>query len=103
MLSMYKYEPNKIEPAPQAPLLAPRVSETGGQVIMAPARSALRDSRKMDDLHASLAQEKADARSAAIASKLGIGVSSVHLGGNLVAGVATVFYIPIAVGIGFSW
>ena len=70
---------------------------------MAPARSAPRDSRKMDDLHASLAQEKADARSAAIASKLGIGVSSVHLGGNLVAGVATVFYIPIAVGIGFSW
>ena len=38
-----------------------------------------------------------------VASRLGIGVSSVHLGRYLVAGAATAFYIPVAIGVGVTW
>ena len=57
----------------------------------------------MNELHRAVVQEAAEARSAAIASKLGIGLSTVSLGGRWQAGVATAFYIPVMAGIGFAW
>ena len=64
---------------------------------------SLRSARQMNELHRAVVQEAAEARSAAIASKLGIGLSTVSLGGRWQAGVATAFYIPVMAGIGFAW
>jgi hypothetical protein len=57
----------------------------------------------MNHLHEAVLREQADARAAMVASRLGIGVSSVHLGRYLVAGAATAFYIPVAIGVGVTW
>jgi len=102
ILSVYRYEATAKEPPPVIPLPARRLVQAASQEVLAPA-PAPRDTRKMNALRAAIVQEEADARSAASASRLGIGVRSVQLGRHLVAGAATVFYIPVAVGIGAIW
>jgi hypothetical protein len=101
--AIYRYEPSARVTPPPAPFLAHPTAEADRHEISEPAPAPLRDTRSMNELHRAIVQEEADARSAAIASKLGIGVSTVSLGGRWKAGVATAFYIPVMVGIGFSW
>ncbi len=101
--SIYRYEPSTRVAAPAAPFLAHTPAEPAHLEISEPAPEPLRTARQMNELHRAIVEETAEARSAAIASRLGIGVSSVSLGGRWQAGVATVFYIPVMAGIGFSW
>ena len=101
--SLYRYEPSARVTPPAAPFLA-RASEGPARLEIAePAPEPLRDTRQMNTLHRAVVQEAADARTAAIASTLGIGLSTVSLGGRWQAGVATAFYIPVMAGIGFTW
>jgi|CZKI01.1.fsa_nt_gi hypothetical protein len=102
-VSFYKYDPRARVPSPLPPFLAREAPPPPGQSLVNSAPSDLRKPHVLNRLHAAVLREQADARTALVASRLGIGVSSVRVGGPLVAGVATAFYIPVAVGIGFSW
>ncbi len=101
--SIYRYEPSARVTPPPPPFLARVANPPEPLEISEPAPEPLRSARQMNELHRAIVQEAADARSAAIASKLGIGVSTVSLGGRWRAGAATAFYIPVMVGIGFAW
>jgi hypothetical protein len=103
ILSVYRYEAPAKDPGPATPFLTPKAIQAASQEILAPAPTTLRDARRLNNLRAAVVQQEADARSAAIASRLGIGVRSVQVGRHLVAGAATVFYVPVAVGIGVIW
>lgn len=103
ILSVYKFEPQARIQSPPGPFLAHEATEPERHDLVNAAPSSLADSKAMNHLHAAILQEKADARAAMVASRLGIGVSSVRVGRYLVAGAATVFYIPIAVGVGVVW
>lgn len=100
--SEYKFVPHPAGQSQPAPSVKQETSRPAIPDLVNAAPDAHRQ-RVMNHLDPVLLQEEADARSAAMASKLGIGVQSVHVGRYLVAGAATVFYIPVAVGIGFAW
>ena len=103
ILSPYKFVPHPAESSSPAPFLAREPSSTGDQRLATPAASDFREPRVMSRLDAAILREQADAREARVASRLGIGVSSVRLGRHLVLGAATAFYIPVAVGLGVAW
>lgn len=102
ILSEHKFVPHpegQFPPTPSARQEAPRPAIPD----LVNAAPDIHKQGVMNHLDSVLLQEEADARSAAVASKLGIGVRSVQVGRYLVAGAATVFYFPVAVGIGFAW
>jgi len=57
----------------------------------------------MNRLNEAIVQERADARAALVASRLGIGVSSVRVGRYFSVGAATAFYLPVEVGLSVIW
>jgi hypothetical protein len=103
ILSAYKFDPQPGVQSRPAPFLAHDASRTESPDLVNAAPSSLADSKAMNHLHEAVLREQADARAAMVASRLGIGVSSVHLGRYLVAGAATAFYIPVAIGVGVTW
>jgi len=105
LLSEFKYAPAQKEPARSPLFVSPSLaSQPGGPgadvVTMAPF--TVRETVRMEKLHSDLVQEKSDARTAAIMTKLGVGVH-VLPAGPVTFFAATVFYIPIVVGGGFSF
>ncbi len=108
LLSEYKYAPPKDSTQP-APFLA-KPSTPSGPLASTPldpdlvrmAPFTVRESLKMDSLHADIVMQKAGARTDSIMRKLGIGVHVAPVGPVGFYAV-TVFYIPIAVGFGFSF
>ncbi len=103
ILSPYKYVPHPVEPSPPAPFLAKRAPPPGDQRLAEPAQSDLRGPHVLNRLDAAVLREQSDARAARVASRLGIGVSSVHLGKHVVLGAATAFYVPVGIGLGIVW
>jgi hypothetical protein len=103
ILSPYRYVPHPVEPSPPAPFLAKRPPPPGDQRLAEPAQSDLREPHVLNRLDAALLREQSDARAARVASRLGIGVSSVRLGKHVVLGAATAFYVPVGVGLGIVW
>jgi hypothetical protein len=101
--AIYPYEPAAQAPAPAAPVLSPKPSPTSHPDFSEAGPSSPRATRRLNRLNAAIVQEEAEARSAAVARKLGIGLSTVPLGGGWRAGVATAFYIPVMVGVGIAW
>ena len=102
IVSEHKFVPHPAPKSSQAPSAKQEPPRPAIQDLVNAAPD-IHKQAVMNHLDSVLLQEDADARSAAMASKLGIGVRSVHVGKYLVAGAATVFYIPVAVGIGFAW
>jgi hypothetical protein len=100
--AIYRYEAAAKAPAPAAPVLSPKPSPTL-HPDFSEGSPAPRDTRRINRLNAAIVQEEADARSAAVARKLGIGLSTVPLGDGWRAGVATAFYVPVMVGLGVAW
>ena len=109
LLSEYKY----LVPPKDQTISGPIVSDASTTPqISAPAPPNLdvvkmapftvREGAKMDSLHADIVRQKVNARTDAIASKLGIGVHIAPMGPVGFYAV-TVFYIPIVVGFGFSF
>ncbi len=101
--SVYKFEPHAWVAPPKAPFLAHEPSQPEVREISESPAPALSESRVMNRLHAAIVQEHADARAAMVASRLGIGVSSVRMGKNFALGAASAFYIPVAVGVSVVW
>ncbi|HXQ80747.1 MAG TPA: hypothetical protein VN775_05520 [Opitutaceae bacterium] len=101
-LSFYKYEHTR-PPSPLPPFLAREAPPPPGQYLVNAAPSDLREPHVLDHLHAVILQERADARAAMVASRLGIGVSSVRVGRYFSAGAATAFYIPAEIGLSVAW
>jgi len=103
-LSLYKYEPHAGAPAPLPPFLAhetPPPPPSPSLIDAAP--SDLRRPHMMNRLNEAIVQERADARAALVASRLGIGVSSVRVGRYFSVGAATAFYLPVEVGLSVIW
>jgi hypothetical protein len=109
LLAEYQYvAPTRIPtlPAPfltdasTAPQTVPLMPQDPDVVRMAPF--TVREGVKMDALHAGIVWQKANARSDAMTGKLGIGVHVARLGPVGFYAV-TVFFIPVAVGFGFSF
>jgi len=109
LLSEYKFVPSPETVAPAAPLLfapgfqpqpAAAEPDNADVVIMAPYN--VREIVKMNTLHADIVQERADARTAAVMNKLGVGLHVAPVGKTYFY-VATAFYMPFAAGFGFSW
>jgi hypothetical protein len=101
--SVYKFEPHAWVSSPPAPFLAHEASQPDLHDIVESPPPALSESRVMNRLHAAVVQERANSRAAMVASRLGIGVSSVRLGRYFALGAATAFYIPVAVGVSVVW
>jgi hypothetical protein len=109
LLSEYKFVPSPETVAPPAPLLFSRgfqpqpvvpEPDNADVVIMAPYN--VREIVKMNTLHADIIQERANARTAAVMDKLGVGLHVAPVGKTYFY-VATAFYIPFTAGFGFSW
>lgn len=103
ILSPFKYVPHPVEPPPPAPFLAKRPPPPGDKRLAVAAQSDLREPHVLSRLDAAVLREQSDARAARVASRLGIGVSSVRLGKHVVLGAATAFYVPVGVGLGIVW
>jgi hypothetical protein len=103
ILSFYKYDPRARVPSSLPPFMARETPPPTGQNLVNAGTSDLREPHVLNHLHTVVLREQADSRAALVASRLGIGVSSVRAGKSLVAGAATAFYIPVAIGIGISW
>jgi hypothetical protein len=109
LLSEYKFEaPPKdpVQPAPfvtntstQPPIL-PATPQDPNLVRMAPF--IVRETAKMDALHAEVVAQEANARTEAITRRLGIGIHVAPMGPVGFYAV-TAFYIPIQIGFGFSF
>lgn len=108
LLSEFKYEPVQKGRPPSSPVLAhPLKSALVDVPVAAPdvvrmEPYTVRDSLRMEALRADLLQQKADAKTAMVMDRLGIGVHAAQVG-PAVAYVATVFYIPFTAGISLSW
>jgi hypothetical protein len=105
LLSEFKYAPPQKDPSAPPPIVSPvqatQAAEPGADiVVMAPF--TVRETVRMEKLHSDLMQEKAEARTAAIMTKLGVGVH-VLPAGPMYFYAATIFYIPFAVGGGISF
>ena len=70
--------------------------------IMRMAPFTVREGANMDTLHAGIVRQEANARSDAMTGKLGNGVHVARLGPVGFYAV-TVFFVPVAVGFGFSF
>lgn len=64
---------------------------------------AVRKPGKFGELHGKVVRSQADTRQAAVAAKLGIGISSVPIGNHFAVAAATAFHIPIAVAGVVAW
>ena len=109
LLSEFHYTAQPKDPEQPSPILAgsPSSAETPTSAPQVPdvvkmEPYTVRESLKMDALHADFAMQKASARSDAITKKLGVGVHVAPVGPVGFYAV-TVFYIPILVGFGFSF
>jgi hypothetical protein len=109
LLSEYKYGvPPKGQTIPDpivadssaAPQILPLTPPNSDVVRMEPF--TVREGAKLEALHADIVRQRANARTEAITSKLGIGVHVAPVGPVGFYAV-TVFYIPISVGFGFSF
>jgi hypothetical protein len=107
LLSEFKYVAHPPQAAAPSPFLAPGAqpglpppSDTSDLVRMAPF--TVREMVRMETLHADLVQEKTDAHTAAVMSKLGIGLHVAPVG-PVAFYAATLFYIPFAVGFAISF
>ncbi len=104
--SEYRFVAHPRSSAKPAPFLAdpsfepPTSPPDPGVVTMAPF--TVRETASMNALDADIALQKAGAREEAITRKLGIGVHVAPVGPVGFYAV-TLFYVPIAVGFGFSW
>jgi hypothetical protein len=109
LLTEFKYVASPKDPVVSAPFLAdstarlPSVAaEPPGPDVVRMAPYTVRQTVKMDELHTAILHEQADARTAAMMAKLGVGLHVVPVGKAYLY-AATVFYIPFAVGAGFSF
>jgi hypothetical protein len=108
ILSEIKYNAPAENPAPAAPFLSatatqPRApDEPADPDLLQMAPFTVQETVKTERLHGAFLQQKADARTAAMMNKLGVGVHVASAGGVYVY-AATLFYIPFAVGGGFAW
>jgi hypothetical protein len=102
-LSFFKYEPHARVPSPLPPFMAHETPPPPGQDLVNAAPSDLRAPHALSHLHAAILRERADARTALVASRLGIGVSSARVGRSIAVGAATAFYVPVAVGLSVVW
>lgn len=109
LLSEYKYVKETKDPAAKAP--TPSTTGAAQQAAPpAPGDSAplvmdaftVHESTQMDRLHEDVLNQDADARRAEVTSKLGVGMHVAPMG-PLGFYAVTVFYIPIAVGVGFAF
>jgi hypothetical protein len=109
ILLEFKYTGPPGNSAPAAPAM-PDAAARKRTAVAKPVDPALvtmepfevRETSKADALHADFLRQKADARTAGVMSKLGIGVHVVPVGPVGFYAV-TVFHIPIAVGFGISF
>jgi hypothetical protein len=109
LLSEFKFVPPQKEVARPAPFLtasaqpvATSAAETGNGELVTLAPFTVREMVRMETLHADILQEKADARTAAVMSKLGIGLHVAPVG-PVAFYAATLFYIPFAAGFAISF
>jgi hypothetical protein len=109
LLSEFKYVAAPKEAVISAPFLAdsaPRppsmAAESQGRNVVRMAPYTVRQTVKMDELHSAILREQADARTAAMMATLGVGLHVVPVGKAYLY-AATLFYIPFAVGAGFSF
>jgi hypothetical protein len=109
LLSEYKFVPSPenlapVPPLPYSPGFQPQPivpdSDNADLVVMAPYN--VREIVKMNTLHTDIIQQRADARTAAMMTKLGVGLHVAPVG-KVYFYVATAFYIPFTAGFGFSW
>jgi hypothetical protein len=109
LLSEFKY----VAPPKDAAAVAPFLSDAVAPSQSAPPAFETADLVKMDaytvqetvqtnSLHAVFLQQKANARMEAVMTKLGVAVHVAPVGKAYVF-AATIFYIPFAVGFGFSF
>jgi hypothetical protein len=103
ILAPYRFVPHDAAPELPAPFLAPPAPASGNQRLSMPAPSEFREPRMLNQLDAAILREQAGARDARMASRLGIGASTVRVGKHVVLGAATAFYVPVGVGLGIVW
>jgi len=101
MLSEYRFSPVSRDAGRTAAPRSEGAPVEAGVVIM--ATYAVREPAKLNELHARIVQSQADARQAAVAAELGIGVSSVPIGDHFALAAATVFHIPITIAGVVTW
>jgi hypothetical protein len=106
LLSEFKF----VAPEKEVPLSPPFLSgsarpvpasaASGDVVTLAPF--TVREMVRMETLHADIMKEKADARTAAVMSKLGVGLHVAPVG-PVAFYAATIFYIPFVAGFAISF
>jgi hypothetical protein len=107
LLSEYRYVPHPADAAPIPVFLAaaapsPDAGAPYGPEVVTMAPFTVRETVRMETLHADLLQEKRDAHTAMVMSKLGIGLHVAPVG-PVAFYAATLFYIPFAAGFSISW
>jgi hypothetical protein len=102
LLSEYKFEAPTKDPTLPAPLPANASTAPQDPNLVKMAPYTVRETSKMNALHADIVAQEASARTEAITRKLGIGMHVAPLGPVGLYAV-TVFYIPVQVGFGFSF
>jgi len=104
ILAPYRFVQHQEHPAPPAPIfLAREPTPPESQDLFRLPPSDIRGPHVMNRLDEAVLRERAGARAAMVASRLGIGVESVRVARRLAIGAATAFYVPVAVGIGVVW
>ena len=109
ILSEFKFVPSQAAPAPHKSSLArgptlPQSQLLGAEIpdIVRMAPYTVHESLKMEELHQDILNSQSEARTDALMSKMGIGLHEAAIG-KLHFFTATVFYIPIVVGVGIAW
>ena len=109
LLSEFKFVAPRKEVLPTAPFLSgsaqpvpPLAAGPGSGDTVTLAPFTVREMVRMETLHADLLKEKADARTAAVMSKLGVGLHVAPVG-PVAFYAATIFYIPFAAGFAISF
>jgi hypothetical protein len=109
ILSEFRFIPPDTPPAPTPPVLAapaqapgPETLPFAGPDIVTMAPFTVRETTRMEELHAAILKDHSAAVTAAEMRRLGVGLHEISVGPlHLFAG--TVFYVPFVVGGGFAW
>lgn len=109
ILSEFRFVPSQAAPVPHKSTLArgPTLPKSqtlayAGADIVRMAPYTVHESLKMEELHQDILNEQADAHTADLMKKMGIGLHEAPIG-KVHFFTATVFYIPIIVGVGIDW